>query len=46
MSPFANMLLATTACGACMVFGGWLARVERIRPLWLEQELRYSIIAS
>lgn len=39
------MLLYTTACGACIVVGGWLARVERIRPKWLEQELRHSVVA-
>lgn len=39
------MLLFTTASGACILAGGLLARVERIRPLWLEQELRHTIIA-
>jgi ZIP family zinc transporter len=28
-----------------MFVGGLLARVERIRPLWLEQELRHTVIA-
>jgi ZIP family zinc transporter len=45
MTAFAAMLLYTTASGACILAGGLLARVERIRPLWLEQELRHSIIA-
>lgn len=45
MTPFVIMLLMTTASGACILAGGLLARVERIRPFWLEQELRHSIIA-
>ena len=45
MNPFVAMLLFTTASGACILVGGLLARVERIRPLWLEQELRHAIIA-
>ena len=45
MNPFISMLLLTTASGACILAGGLLARVERIRPLWLEQELRHTIIA-
>ena len=45
MTAFIAMLLYTTASGACILAGGLLARVERIRPLWLEQELRHSIIA-
>ena len=39
------MLLFTTVSGACILAGGLLARVERIRPLWLEQELRHTVIA-
>jgi ZIP family zinc transporter len=45
MDPFVQMLLFTTASGSCILVGGVLARVERIRPLWLEQELRHTIIA-
>ena len=45
MTAYVAMLLYTTASGACILAGGLLARVERIRPLWLEQELRHSIIA-
>ena len=45
MNPFIAMLLFTTASGSCILLGGLIARVERIRPLWLEQELRHSIIA-
>ena len=39
------MLLFTTASGSCILIGGLLAKVERIRPLWLEQEIRHTIIA-
>ncbi len=39
------MLLFTTASGFCILAGGLIARVERIQPLWLEQELRHTIMA-
>ena len=39
------MLLFTTFAGACMLGGGLLARVERIRPDWLEREFRHGVIA-
>jgi ZIP family zinc transporter len=45
MDAFVEMLLYTTASGACIVAGGVLARVERVQPRWLEQELRHAIIA-
>ncbi len=45
MDPLLLMLFFTTACGACIPLGGWLARIERIRPRWLEEELRHSVIA-
>lgn len=38
------MLYALLA-GAMIPLGGLLARVENIRPGWLEQELRHSVIA-
>jgi ZIP family zinc transporter len=38
------MLYATLA-GAFIPLGGLLARIERIRPLWLERELRHGVIA-
>ena len=31
--------------GVFMPLGGLLARIERIRPLWLERELRHGVIA-
>lgn len=45
MDAFTSMLLFTTASGCCILAGGLIARVERIRPLWLEQELRHTVIA-
>jgi len=45
MNAFVTMLLYTTFAGLCILIGGVSARVERIRPKWLEDELRHSIIA-
>jgi ZIP family zinc transporter len=45
MDAYLAMLLYTTASGSCIPAGGLLARIERVRPLWLEQELRHTIIA-
>ena len=45
MDPFVSMLLFTTASGSCILVGGLIAMVERIRPLWLEEELRHTVIA-
>lgn len=39
------MLLWTALAGGCIFLGGVSARFERIRPAWLEDELRHSIIA-
>lgn len=39
------MLGFTAAAAACILLGGLIARIERIRPLWLENELRHSVIA-
>ena len=39
------MIGYTTATAACILAGGVVARFERIRPLWLENELRHSVIA-
>jgi zinc transporter, ZIP family len=45
VNEIAKMLLFTTFAGACILAGGLTARVERIRPRWLENELRHSVIA-
>lgn len=45
VSEFTTMLVLTAAAGACVLLGGLLARIERIRPAWLETEFRHSVIA-
>lgn len=45
MNPAAEMLLCTGGAAACIPLGGLLARVERIRPRWLETEFRHFVIA-
>jgi ZIP family zinc transporter len=44
-TPLIELLLFTTLAGACIPLGGLLARFERIRPDWLEQDLRRFVIA-
>jgi len=45
MPPIVQVILLTTLAGAAMPIGGWLARVESIRPRWLENELRHAVTA-
>ena len=45
MDPFIEMLLWTTLAGACIPAGVGLARIERIRPRWLDEALRHFVIA-
>jgi len=45
MSDVATVLLLTTLAGGAIPLGALLACIERIRPDWLEQELRHSVIA-
>ena len=45
MAPFVEMLLWTTFGGACIPVGAGLARIEHIRPQWLEEEFRHCVIA-
>lgn len=45
MSDILNIILLTTAAGACIPLGGLLARIEHIQPQWLEQEFRHVVIA-
>ncbi len=45
MDRFVELLLWTTLAGACIPIGAGLARVEHIRPRWLEEELRHFVIA-
>lgn len=45
MDDLTRLLLATTATGLCIPAGALLARSERVRPDWLENELRHFVIA-
>ncbi|HBD13614.1 MAG TPA: divalent cation transporter [Porticoccaceae bacterium] len=45
MSEEIEIIVLTAAAGICMPIGGVIARVERIRPRWLETEFRHFIIA-
>ena len=40
MDPLVEMLLWTALAGSCMSAGAALIRIERILPLWLEEEFR------
>lgn len=42
---FLTMIFWTALAGGCIFIGGVAAKVERIRPEWLENELRHSVIA-
>lgn len=45
MGAFAEIVLYTTAAGACIPLGGVLATIARVHPRWLEQEFRHFVIA-
>ena len=45
LDRFLELLLYTTLAGACIPVGAGLAKIERIRPLWLEEEFRHFVIA-
>lgn len=45
MDEIIKIILYTLCAGACIPLGGMLAYVERIRPRWLENEFRHSVIA-
>lgn len=42
---FLELLLYASLAGACIPLGAGLAKIERIRPLWLEEEFRHFVIA-
>ena len=44
-NQLAELLLWTALAGACIPLGAGLARLERVRPKWLEEELRHFVIA-
>lgn len=45
MDEVTKIILYTVCAGACIPLGGALAYVEKIRPEWLENEIRHSVIA-
>ncbi len=45
MPEYLQVILLTTLAGGAMPVGGAIARIERLRPDWLEQEFRHSVIA-
>lgn len=45
MEDIYKILLYTLGAGACIPLGGLLAYKEKIRPKWLENEFRHSVIA-
>jgi ZIP family zinc transporter len=45
LSPLTEALLLASLAGLTIPLGGLLATVERIRPHWLEEEFRHSVIA-
>lgn len=45
LDRFLELLLYTALAGACIPFGAALAKIERIRPQWLEDEFRHFVIA-
>lgn len=45
VTTLGGVIALTLLAGLAMPLGAVLARVEKIRPLWLEQEFRHSILA-
>jgi zinc transporter, ZIP family len=45
MKDIIEVVVLTTLAGAAMPLGGVLARIERIRPKWIEREVRHAVIA-
>ena len=45
MNELTSIILYTLCAGACIPLGGILACKEKIRPRWLENEFRHSVIA-
>ncbi|WP_149499293.1 ZIP family metal transporter [Roseiconus lacunae] len=43
--PIVQLILLTAIAGGAIPVGGWIASVESIRPQWLEEELRHTVIA-
>jgi ZIP family zinc transporter len=45
MNELSEIIIYTLCAGACIPLGGLLAHIEKIRPSWLENEFRHSVIA-
>lgn len=45
MSEILTIIMLTSAAGACIPLGGFIASFEHIRPNWLEKEFRHFVIA-
>ena len=45
MEEVTKIIVYTLCAGACIPLGGLLAYKEKIRPRWLENEFRHSVIA-
>ena len=45
LDRFLELLLYTALAGTCIPAGAALARIEHIRPQWLEEEFRHFVIA-
>lgn len=45
MNELTQIILYTTIAGACIPLGGLLAYKEKLKPQWLEDEFRHSVIA-
>jgi ZIP family zinc transporter len=43
--PVIEIVAYTAAAGACVPAGGLLAKVEHIRPAWMEREFRHFVVA-
>jgi len=45
MDEISKIVIYTLCAGACIPLGGLIAHKEKIRPRWLENEFRHSVIA-
>lgn len=45
MGDIETVIIYTSLAGACILLGGVLAKLEHIRPAWMENEFRHFIIA-
>jgi len=45
MSDWIQIIILTLTAGVCMPVGAAIAGIEKIRPRWLETEVRHSVIA-